>query len=347
MLSHAEAQALISSRFDGPLDPVAERVLNAHIATCPSCRAFNLSAGQLARGLRQLPYLPASPAVSRAVLEHVNAPRPPWSRVGLPSLSTMVPALSAAAVALILVLAGAFALIRVQEGDDPETASLNAPSAQSTSEVAQANPTATNAAAIVTSEPDEGPTAPLQANLSDPTATDAAAVPTTGPTPEPTASEPPPPTTGAATDTPAPNETASERAEGDQPSATASVGDNAALSGSEDEVTPSPAPPTEVPSATAEPTATDAPPTETSEPTATDAPTPEPTATDVPPTATAEPTATDAPTTEPTATDVPPTATAEPTATRQPVVETPTQESAAAGIPPGDGTPTATYVPTF
>ena len=119
MLSHAEAQALISSRFDGPLDPVAERVLNAHIATCPSCRAFNQSAGQLARGLRQLPYLPASPAVSRAVLEHVNAPRPPWLRFGLPSLATMVPALSAAVVALILVVASAVALIQMQDDNDP------------------------------------------------------------------------------------------------------------------------------------------------------------------------------------------------------------------------------------
>ncbi|HYI25325.1 MAG TPA: zf-HC2 domain-containing protein, partial [Thermomicrobiales bacterium] len=78
-LSHQEAQALISARLDGPLDPVAERELNAHLATCTTCRAFNASATGLATGLQHLPYLPPSPAVTRAVLEHINTPASPWA----------------------------------------------------------------------------------------------------------------------------------------------------------------------------------------------------------------------------------------------------------------------------
>ncbi|HEV2067288.1 MAG TPA: zf-HC2 domain-containing protein, partial [Thermomicrobiales bacterium] len=75
MLSHAEAQALVSARLDGPLDPIAERELQAHIATCASCRAFNTSSTQLMRELRGMPQLPASPAVKRAVIDHITTHR--------------------------------------------------------------------------------------------------------------------------------------------------------------------------------------------------------------------------------------------------------------------------------
>ena len=64
MISHEEAQALISARLDGPLDPAANRALLAHLATCPACRQFAEQANVLARGLRDLPHLPPSPTVS-------------------------------------------------------------------------------------------------------------------------------------------------------------------------------------------------------------------------------------------------------------------------------------------
>src|SRR5688572_5756523 len=102
-LSHAEAQALISARLDGPLDPVAERELSAHLASCDSCRAFSASAGQLARGLQNMQYLPASPTVSRAVLEHISQPRSPWTSLFGAMPPNALPVASAIAAAVIIV----------------------------------------------------------------------------------------------------------------------------------------------------------------------------------------------------------------------------------------------------
>ena len=120
-LSHAEAQALVSARLDGPLDRVAERELNAHLATCDSCRAFNNSATQLARSLQAIPYLPASPAVTRAVLDHVSAPRSGWSVLvgGVPERA--LPVATAIAAAVIIVFVGAFAIFQSLGNDDPES----------------------------------------------------------------------------------------------------------------------------------------------------------------------------------------------------------------------------------
>ncbi|MDQ3656983.1 MAG: zf-HC2 domain-containing protein, partial [Chloroflexota bacterium] len=142
-LSHAETQALISARLDGPLDPVAERELNAHLATCDSCRAFNASAGQLARGLQSLPYLPASPAVARAVLDHVSTPRSPLSWLAGSFPANALPAASAIAAAVIVVFVGSFAAFRFLDADDEpsmipaSTRSVN-DLAQSSNETAEA-----------------------------------------------------------------------------------------------------------------------------------------------------------------------------------------------------------------
>ena len=57
MISHNEAQALISARQDQLLDPIAEHELSAHLATCDSCRAFARSTEALTQGLRTLPYM--------------------------------------------------------------------------------------------------------------------------------------------------------------------------------------------------------------------------------------------------------------------------------------------------
>ncbi len=118
-LSHAEAQALVSARLDGPLDPVAERELNAHLATCDSCRAFNLSATQLARGLQGMPRMAPSPAVTRAVLEHVSTPRSGLGSLfgGLPQ--NALPIASAVAAAVIVLFIGAFGVMRLLDDDEP------------------------------------------------------------------------------------------------------------------------------------------------------------------------------------------------------------------------------------
>ncbi|MER3439322.1 MAG: hypothetical protein C4346_18000, partial [Chloroflexota bacterium] len=80
-LTHDEAEALISARLDAPLSPAQNRVLLAHLATCPQCRAFAAQMEVMARSLRDLPRLPASPLVSRQVRERIHAGRTWWSRL--------------------------------------------------------------------------------------------------------------------------------------------------------------------------------------------------------------------------------------------------------------------------
>ena len=53
MISHQEAEVLISARQDAPLDPIVERELQAHLATCDSCRAFAVATEKLTAGMRQ------------------------------------------------------------------------------------------------------------------------------------------------------------------------------------------------------------------------------------------------------------------------------------------------------
>ncbi|MDQ3539929.1 MAG: zf-HC2 domain-containing protein, partial [Chloroflexota bacterium] len=119
MLSHAEAQALVSARLDGPLDPIAARELQAHLATCASCRAFNTSSTQLMRGLRSMPYLPASPAVKRAVIDHIRTPRTPWNVVSGPWLTRAVPVVTIVAAALVLTVLGTVAVQRLNDTQSP------------------------------------------------------------------------------------------------------------------------------------------------------------------------------------------------------------------------------------
>ncbi|MBA2775868.1 MAG: zf-HC2 domain-containing protein, partial [Chloroflexia bacterium] len=163
-LSHAEAQALTSARFDGPLDPVAERELNAHLATCDSCRAFNASASQLARGLQTIPSLPASPAVTRAVLDHISAPRSPWSWLTGSLPTNAFPAASAIAAAVIAVFIGSFTLFRVLDStDDP--AGIPAPTGTTSSLAQQSAQTAT--ATVTVADVLVQPTQPADAPTDD------------------------------------------------------------------------------------------------------------------------------------------------------------------------------------
>ena len=73
-LSHSEAEQLISTRLDTPLPPDQNRILLAHLSTCPTCRAFAAQIEAMTQGLRGLPMLPASPTVSRQVRERIAGP---------------------------------------------------------------------------------------------------------------------------------------------------------------------------------------------------------------------------------------------------------------------------------
>lgn len=382
MLSHAEAQALVSARLDGPLDPIAARELDAHLATCPSCRAFNASSTQLMRGLRQMPQLPASPAVKRAVIDHIRTSRTPWNVITGPWVAKAVPVATAVAAALIVTVLGAFAYQRLNDTRSPldaVTSFLAQPAAETeppdsnvtfeatdqATEAQQASDTESTGVpedSGSTARDSEGPTPPTEPvdldTETQPADGNAALEPaaTPAPTDVPTAT-PPPTATEAPTEEPAatavPTATATPTATSEASATEASTATTAPTA--EPTATP---PPADVPTATPPPTATTEP-IATAEPTATPSPTdvPTATATEVP---TSEPTATAAPTAEPTATataappptDVPTATiapTAEPTATPPPTnvptaTATPTQEPTATATATSE--PTATDVPT-
>lgn len=125
MISHARAQELLSDRLDGPLALSDARVLQEHLAACPPCRSMADAFGDLAADLRGMPALPPSPAVSRAVLEHVHSRRPAWSwlRTGLGAAGSPAVAV-ASGLALTAALAGTIYLAtsdRITTGDDGKT----------------------------------------------------------------------------------------------------------------------------------------------------------------------------------------------------------------------------------
>lgn len=230
MIGHREAEALISARLDGPLDPAANRELAAHLATCDECRAFAEQMHLMARGIRDLPVLAPSPTVRRGVYDHIDKRR--TSRSWLPSRGALAP-LALAAV-LVLVIAGtvlAATLPRFRDEENPvrigapvfETSTVVAAivATETATLVATGIPSVEASATIITSEPATTPATvtpePLTptrqpfevafATQSPPSPATAEPtvppVPTaTSPAPAPqTAMEPPPP---AATATPEP-----------------------------------------------------------------------------------------------------------------------------------------------
>lgn len=319
-LSHDAAEALISARLDGPLDPVANRSLLAHLATCASCRAFAEQMSGMSRGFRDLPHLPPSPAVSRQVRERLQDGQPWWSRLSMGG-GERFGAMQAAAALLILV--GVVATVLIVQMINRDGGTLGNPTLTpptmttltvQPNEVADASPSATRTpgdAAFLTpratNTPRPDPTrTPINVQITIPTATE-----TPTPTDEPSAT---------ATDEPQPTETETAT---EEPSAT-----------STDEPTNTPRPtrtatdePTKTP--TDEPTATSTSvPTETPTEEPTETPTDEPTATptDEPtetptdePTATEEPSKTPRPTRTPAPTEAP-TETVEPTLTGTPPI---------------------------
>lgn len=125
MISHDRAQELLSERLDGPLALSDARALQEHLAACSHCRALADAFGGLATELRGLPALPPSPAVSRAVLEHVHSRRPAWNwlRTGLGAAGSPAVAV-ASGLALTAALAGTIYLAtsdRITTSDDGRT----------------------------------------------------------------------------------------------------------------------------------------------------------------------------------------------------------------------------------
>lgn len=248
MISHNEAQTLISARQDQPLDPIVERELSAHLAICDTCRAFAQSTDALTQGLRSLPYLPASPTVRDAVMGRVEQGRSPWARLSNAfsgSFNTAPgPALSTLAIIALVLIVGFFAFNRfvLQDGEGPEDNRQQL--ASQPTQQAMETQTAEATESVMGFEEKETP---------EPTATDAA-------TEEPAATETSEPTQADAAQTTLADETEAAPQPTDEPAPTETTAPE----------------PTDEP----EPTATTEPePTATSEPVPTETPDPEQTAT--------------------------------------------------------------------
>src|SRR5699024_12160633 len=81
MITHSEAEVLISSRQDAPLDPVVERELQAHLAVCDQCRAFAVATERLTAGIKAMPSIPVNPRTRRELMERVNRGRNPLAGI--------------------------------------------------------------------------------------------------------------------------------------------------------------------------------------------------------------------------------------------------------------------------
>lgn len=213
MITHKEAEILTSSRQDAPLDPLVERELQAHLATCDECRAFAVATERLTAGIKALPSVPVNPRTRREVMERVQRGRNPIAALltGFGGGFQTGPVLAAAATLVIVGLFGWMALDRLVfedgGGDDNQIAAVptEQPVEQFVASPTQAPPTET----AVPEETVE----PTATDEPEPTAT-TPPEPTATTPPEPTATTPPEPT---ATTAPEPTATTVPAEEGEEP----------------------------------------------------------------------------------------------------------------------------------
>lgn len=200
MISHDRAEELISARMDAPLNPAEHYELQTHLAACPTCRVFVSQADDIARGLHGMTRLPASPAVSRAVMSAVREEQSGWAWLSQALQAFSSPGMAAAAsMALIVALAGVlYVAINAPSRTPTPTISQGTGPVETISAVADAPlPTAIPTQVIETPKPEEPtsqalasvptkapqPTATREARSVEPAATKA---PTVAPTPVPT-----------------------------------------------------------------------------------------------------------------------------------------------------------------
>lgn len=248
MITHKEAEILTSSRQDAPLDPIVERELQAHLATCDECRAFAIATERLTAGIKALPSVPVNPRTRREVMERVQRGRNPLAGLlaGFGGGFQSGPVLAAAATVVIVGLFGWLALDRLvfEDGGDDNNQIAAVPTEQPVERYVasptQAPPTET-AVPTETEAPAET-VEPTATNEPEPTATEE---------PAPTATTPPEPT---ATTAPEPTATTAP-----EPTATTPPEPTATSAPAEEDEEPTDLTTLSAPEDTAEPTATVAP----------------------------------------------------------------------------------------
>lgn len=81
MIDHEEVQAALSARIDGEPSGLADDVIDAHVAACPECRAFQDKAAALAGTLRFAESTDSGMAPPRDLSETIIANvEPQWRR---------------------------------------------------------------------------------------------------------------------------------------------------------------------------------------------------------------------------------------------------------------------------
>jgi len=76
-VGHAEVRARLSDSFEGALSPADEARLQAHLASCASCRAFAATLRRTIEVTRSLaPVLPPDDLKSRILAQMAESPLP-------------------------------------------------------------------------------------------------------------------------------------------------------------------------------------------------------------------------------------------------------------------------------
>lgn len=300
MITHREAEILTSARQDAPLDPVVERELQAHLATCDECRAFALATERLTAGIQAMPSIPVNPRTRREVMEQVQRGRNPFARLlaGIGGGFQTGPVLAAAATLVIVGLFGWLALDRLvlDDGNGGDTQIAAVPTQPALEQLAASptqlpptetpEPTVTDVPPVETLEPTATEVPPTETPA--PTATEVPSIEEPEPTatdvppteePEPTATDVPPTEVPEPTATTVPTEepvdVVASEGEGEEPTDLTTMSQEAEAEAGETEE-PTAEPTTEP---TAEPTSE---PTEVVTPEATEEPTAEPEPTNTP-----------------------------------------------------------------
>ncbi len=172
MISHDEARALISARLDRQLDPASEQQLAQHLHGCASCRRFAAQMTVMQTGIRELPYLPPSPVVRRAVMTEVRKGRTVGGRLsawlGQFGLSTGPLATIGATAVLVLVVVATLLTSSVLDRDPGDGAPSGTEVAlQGASETTRAAATVAQAGTDRTASqaPAAGPPSPSPVNV--------------------------------------------------------------------------------------------------------------------------------------------------------------------------------------
>ena len=175
MISHDQAQMLASERLDAPLSSQDAEALATHLLTCADCRSFARQLEAISVGIRALPHLPASPAVTREVTETIAGERPRWGWLERGLTLASSPALAIASGILLFFAVASAVYIAMNPGQTPLIA-MDLPGATATPENWAPAKEATSESTVLAAPTESALIASSPTVVPQPTSTPAAAV---------------------------------------------------------------------------------------------------------------------------------------------------------------------------